>query len=107
MSQPNPVRRYYSHLATGMAPWFDASMSDELSTDPAQKLQAVLNHDRTDADRDFPAGYLAACWRWFHDLSASDQVEAAVARAEFDKGNVAEAERAAAALPPAPVCPLI
>ena len=81
-------------------------MDEELSSDPAHKLQAVLNHDRTDADLRLPAGYRAACWRWFHDLSASDQVDAAVARAEFDKGNVAEAERAAAVLPPAPVCPL-
>jgi len=82
-------------------------MDEELSTDPAHKLQAVLNHDRTDADRNLPAGYLAACWRWFHDLSASDQVEAAVARATCEKGDEAEALRTAVALPPAPMCPLI
>lgn len=82
-------------------------MDEELSTDPAHKLQAVLNHDRTDADRHLPTDYLAACWRWFHDLSASDQVEAAVVRAMYEKGDQAEALKAAVALPPAPVCPLI
>lgn len=97
-------------MAALPAGWLRGSMpgmDNELSTDPAHKLQAVLNHDRTDAGKDFPAGYLAACWNWFHDLSASDQVQAAVVRAEFEKGNEGEAERAATALPPAPVCPLI
>ena len=106
-SQRNPAALQYSRLADGLAPWFDAGMDDELSTDPVHKLQAVLNHDRTDADKDFPPGYLAACWRWFHDLPARDQVAAAIVRAEFENGNEAEAQKAAAALPPAPVCPLL
>lgn len=94
-------------LLTGLLRGSMSCMNDKLSTDPAHKLQAVLNHDRTDVGRDFPEGYLAACWNWFHDLSASDQVQAAVVRAEFEKGNEGEAERAAAALPPAPVRPLL
>jgi hypothetical protein len=82
-------------------------MADELSNDAAHKLQAVLNHDRTDADKDLPPGYIADCWRWFHALRASDQVVASVAAATFAKGDEIGAEKAAAALPPAPVCPLL
>lgn len=81
-------------------------MSDELSNDPAHKLQAVLNHALTDSNKDSPPGYVAACWRWFSALSGDNQVIAAVARAEFDKGNETEAEKIAASLPSAPVCPL-
>ena len=106
-SLPNPAALQYGRLADGLAPWFDAGMDDELSTDPVHKLQAVLKSRPDGRDKDFPRGYLAACWRWFHDLPASDQVAAAVVRAEFEKGNEAEAQKAAAALPPAPVCPLL
>jgi len=82
-------------------------MVTDLSNDAAHKLQAVLNHDWPEADKDFPPGYIAACWRWFSALSADDQVVAAQARGAFDKGDEAEAVKAAAALPPAPVCPLL
>jgi hypothetical protein len=89
------------------ASWFDIVMADELSNDPAHKLQAVLNHTLTDPDKDLPPAYVAACWRWFSALSGDDQVIAAVARSAYDKGDAGEAVRAAAALPPAPVCPLL
>jgi len=82
-------------------------MADALSNDPADKLQAVLNHTLADPDKELPPAYVAACWRWFSALSADDQVIAAVARATFDKGDEAEAKKAASALPPAPVCPLL
>jgi hypothetical protein len=82
-------------------------MSDELLNNPAHKLQAVLNHTLTDSDKELPPAYVAACWRWFSALSGDDQVIAAVARAAYDKGDEGEAVKAAAALPPAPVCPLL
>ena len=82
-------------------------MADELSNDPAHKLQAVLNHTLADPNKDLPPAYVAACWRWFSVLSGDDQVIAAVARAAYDKGDEGEAVEAAAALPPAPVCPLL
>ena len=95
------------HLAAELDPCFDISMSDDLSNEAAHKLQAVLNHDWLATDKDFPPGYIAACWRWFSALSAEDQVVAAVARSASEKGNEAEAMKAAAVLPPAPVCPLL
>jgi len=76
-------------------------------TDSADKLQAALNHDFADTDKDRPAEYLAACRRWFDTLSAGDKATVAIARATFDKGEEAEAEKIAAALPAAPVCPLV
>jgi len=82
-------------------------MSDDLSNEAAHKLQAVLNHDWLGTDKDFPPGYIAACWRWFSALSAEDQVVAAVARSAYEKGTEVEAMKAAAVLPPAPVCPLL
>ena len=81
-------------------------MVEELSNDTAHKLQAVLSHDRTDVDKDFPAGYLAACARWYAALSGSDRVVAILAASEFAKGNELEAARIATALPPAPMCQL-
>ena len=81
------------------------SMVEELSNYPAHKLQAVLHRDWPEADKDSLPGYIAACWRWFSALSTDDQVVADGARAAFEKRDEAEAEKAAAALPPAPICP--
>ena len=82
-------------------------MADALSDHPADKVQAVLNHTLADPDKELPPAYVAACWRWFSALSGDDQLIAAVARAAYDKGDEGEAVKAAAALPPAPVCPLL
>ena len=83
-------------------------MADDLSNDPEHKLHAVMNHDWPDMKKGFPLSHFQACGRWFAALSADDQVVvAAQVRATFEKGNEAEAQKAAAALPPAPVCPLL
>jgi len=74
--------------------------------DSADKLQAALNHDWLDPYKDCPAEYLTACREWYAALSASDKTVVAVARATFEKSDVKEAEKIAAALPIAPKFPL-
>ena len=83
------------------------SMADALSNDPEHKLQAVMNHDWPDMKKGLPLSYFQACGRWFAALSGDDKVVAAMARAAFERGDEAEAKKAASALPPAPVCPLL
>jgi len=75
-------------------------------TESSDKLQAALNHEWQDPDRNFPASYIAACREWYAVLSASDKALVAVARAVFEKGDEVEAAKIASALPPAPVFPL-
>ena len=99
--------RYYGRLAGGLAPWFDAVMADDLSNDADHKLHAVMNHDWPNMKKGFPLSYFQACGRWFAALSGDDKVVAAMARAAFERGDEAEAKKAASALPPAPVCPLL
>jgi hypothetical protein len=45
----------------------------QLSDRPTDKLQAALNHDWDDPDRNFPVDYLRACARWFAGLSEADR----------------------------------
>ena len=68
---------------------------------PEHKLHAVMNHDWPDMKKGFPLSYFQACGRWFAALSGDDKVGA------FEKGDKAEAKKAASALSPAPVCPLL
>jgi len=82
-------------------------MADELSDDTAHKLHAALYHEWPSSDGVFLTGYRDALKLWFTGLSLSDKVATKVARAAFDRGDDAEAQEAAAALPPAPVCPLL
>jgi hypothetical protein len=77
-------------------------MAHATSNDADQKLQAVINHDWPETDNAVPRSYVQACGRWFAALSADDKVVAAMARAAFEKGDEAEAKKAASALPPAP-----
>jgi hypothetical protein len=74
-------------------------------SDPGDKLQAALVHDLSGPDKDFPADYLAWCRQWYAALSAVDKSVVAVARATFEKGKEAEAEKIAEVLPSAPKFP--
>jgi len=82
-------------------------MADNLSDDTAHKLHAALYHKWPSSDGVFLTEYREALERWFEALSKRDQKIAAEARAAFDRGDDAEAQRAAAVLPAAPVCPLL
>jgi len=82
-------------------------MADDLSNSSAHKLQAMLNHDRHDSDKDLPASYVEACQRWFAVLSDHERRMGSIAVSAFAKGHETEAERIASALPPAPRCPLL
>ena len=82
-------------------------MADELSDDTAHKLHAALYHQWPSKDGFFLPEYRAALKLWFKGLSASDKMVTKGVRAAFDKGDDAGALKAAATLPPAPVCPLI
>lgn len=81
-------------------------MAYELSNDTAHKLHAALYHEWPSSDGFFLTEYREALQRWFRTLSVSDRMMANMARVAFDRGDDAEARKAAAALPPAPVCPL-
>ena len=82
-------------------------MADELSNDTAHKLHAALYHEWPSKDGYFLTGYRDALKLWFMALPPSDKMVTKIARAAFDRGDDAGALKAAAALPPAPVCPLI
>jgi hypothetical protein len=91
----------------GLHSFFVCAMADELSNDTAHKLHAALYHEWPSSDGVFLNRYRDALKLWFTGLSPSDKMVTKVARAAFDRGEDAEAEKAAAALPPAPVCPLL
>lgn len=74
-------------------------------SDPGDKLQAALVHDLPGPDKDFPASYLAWCREWYAALSAIDKSVVAIARATFEQGKEAEAEKIAEVLPVAPKFP--
>jgi hypothetical protein len=82
-------------------------MADKLSDGAAHKLHAALYHEWPSSDGVFLPEYREALQLWFAALSKSDRKMATMARAAFDRGDDAEAQNAAAALPPAPVCPLL
>lgn len=84
---------------------FDDGMPD-VPSNAADKLQACLNHDWPDHDKDYPSGYIKACAAWFAALSNSDRMAAARAVAAINHGNETEALNIAAALPAAPKFPL-
>ena len=48
----------------------------ELSNQPGDKLQAVLNHDFADPDDDLGADYWEAIAGWFAALSERDKAKA-------------------------------
>jgi hypothetical protein len=73
-------------------------------SDPGDKPSGVV-HDLPGPDKDFPADYLAWCRQWYAALSAVDKSIVAVARATFEKGKEAEAEKIAEVLPSAPKFP--
>lgn len=75
------------------------------SNDARDKLMAALNHDWPDHDQEFSASYIDACGKWFASLSNSDRMAASSARAAFNRGDEAGAEKLAAALPSAPKLP--
>jgi hypothetical protein len=78
----------------------------QLSDRPTDKLQAALNHDWDDPDRNFPVDYLRACARWFAGLSEADRKVAGSAIWLYATGNDTGAARIAAELPAAPIFPL-
>lgn len=82
-------------------------MADKRSDDASHKLYAALYHEWPSSDGFFLTEYRDALQRWFLDLSENDRMIAALVRKTFDSGNDAEALKAAAGLPTAPVCPLI
>ena len=82
-------------------------MATELSNDTAHKLHAALYHEWPSADGFFLTGYRDALDHWFTALTPGDKRATTNARAAFDRGDDAGASKAAAALPPAPVCPLL
>jgi hypothetical protein len=77
-----------------------------ISDQPADKLQAAINHNWDDPDRVFAASYIEACARWFDRLSRRQRNIAALAVSVFDDGSTTAAEKIAAALPPPPMFPL-
>ena len=83
------------------------TVTPQLSDDPRDKLQALLNHDWPDPDDDLEAAYRQAIAGWFAGLSGHDRMMAAWVVEVYDDGRKeAQAERVAAQLPPAPVFPL-
>ena len=82
-------------------------MADDRSNDTAHKLHAALYHQWPSNDGVFLTGYRDALKRWFTALSPSNKKVTKIARAAFDRGDDAGAKKAAAGLPPAPVCPLL
>jgi hypothetical protein len=81
-------------------------MTALLSDRPTDKLQAALNHDWDDPDRNFPVEYLRACARWFADLSDGDRRVAESAVWVYTTGNDISAAKIAAELPATPLFPL-
>ena len=78
----------------------------QLSDSPTDKLQAALNHDWNDRDREFPVEYLRACARWFAGLSGHGCRIAGSAIWVFASGDETSAVKIAADLPAAPIFPL-
>ena len=95
------------NLADECAPCFGMCMDPDFSNGAVHKLQAMLNYGLEDPDRHFPESYIEACRRWFAALSNRQRQVGEFAVAAFAKGNKLQAEAIAAALPPAPKCPLI
>jgi len=73
-----------------------------LSDDPRDKLQAAIDHGRSD----FDPNYVAACARWFASLTPPERAAVSAARAALDRRDAPLAEEFARTLPPAPRCPL-
>jgi hypothetical protein len=72
----------------------------------ADKLQAALNHDWADPDKDLADTYLQRCRRWYAGLRVDQREIVELVRKLFGEGKEAEAERLADVLPPAPRFPL-
>jgi hypothetical protein len=80
-------------------------VDQSLSDGPHDKLQAVLNHDWSDPDANFPVEYLQACAKWFAGLSDLDRAIAKSALWVYAGGDETSAAEIAADLPAAPTCP--
>jgi len=78
----------------------------DLSDDPRDKLQAVLNHGRPGPDDDLGPVYREACGAWFARLTEGEHWRPAMVLVAYERGAEADAEQIAAALPPAPRYPL-
>src|SRR5580765_7936616 len=68
-----------------------------LSDDPRDKLQAVLNHDRPDPDDDLDVACRDACGQRFSRLTQGERWPLATVRAAYERGSEADAEQLAAA----------
>jgi hypothetical protein len=82
------------------------AINPSLSTDARDKLHAAINWDRTRPDTVLSAEYREACLAWFTSLCEADRWRVAMVHQAHDKGRHGDAEQMAAALPPAPRCPL-
>jgi hypothetical protein len=71
------------------------------------KLQAILNHDWHDANRNFAQVYVEACATWFAGLSDRERKVADLALRAYQGGHPGSAEKIAANLPPAPKFPTV
>ena len=78
----------------------------ELSGDPRDKLQALLNHSRPDPDDDLGLAYRDACGEWFAALAGDKRMLAERILEVYADDNEAKAAWLASAPPPAPKCPL-
>ena len=78
----------------------------ELSDDSTDKLQAALNYAVPDPDDYLGVEYRDACAEWFARLTQGERWRLAMVLAAYERGAEADAEQLAAALPPAPRCPL-
>ena len=80
-------------------------MMIDTSEDPADKLQAALNHDWADPRDELGVAYRNACKVWFASLSERERSIALKVRESFERYDEKAAEKIAAELPPAPKFP--
>jgi hypothetical protein len=79
----------------------------QLSTDPAEKLLAIVNRDLERTVDVLPDAYHRACWTWFNGLSPANRIAAELAGRMYLDGAASAAEKIAAELPGAPVLPFL
>jgi hypothetical protein len=79
----------------------------QLSTDPTDKLLAIVNRDLERTVDVLPNAYHRACWAWFNSLSPANRITAELAGRSYLDGAAAAAGKIAAQLPRAPVFPFL
>jgi hypothetical protein len=77
------------------------------STDPTDKLLAIVNRDPERTVDVLPDAYHGACWTWFNSLSPANRIAAELAGRMYLDGAASAAEKIAAHLPRAPVLPFL